>query len=138
MAWIVRAPHAPYFMTEGGGDWHPIGHNDAVTWPGLAPLFRNRDVGAADAYLQGLAQRGTTVLRLMLEYAQNRHRFLERPAGVFRPPMVRLWDDLFALCARHGMRVLLTPFDTFWMWTKWRTILTTGRTAGRAACGRRR
>jgi mannan endo-1,4-beta-mannosidase len=33
--------------------------------------------------------------------------------------MVRLWDDLIALCARVGLRVLLTPFDTFWHWRRW-------------------
>jgi mannan endo-1,4-beta-mannosidase len=34
--------------------------------------------------------------------------------------MVTLWDTLFALCERVGMRILLTPFDTFWMWRHWR------------------
>ena len=33
--------------------------------------------------------------------------------------MVQLWDDLFALCERHGLRILLTPFDTFWTWLHW-------------------
>jgi hypothetical protein len=33
--------------------------------------------------------------------------------------MVRLWDDLFAMCEQHGLRILLTPFDTFWMWIRW-------------------
>jgi hypothetical protein len=56
----------------------------------------------------------------MLEYAQGDHRLLERPPGAFRPAMVQLWDDLFALCARHGLRILLTPFDTFWMWKRWK------------------
>jgi hypothetical protein len=116
--WIVRAPHAPYFLTEHGDDWHPVGHNDAVTWPGLAPLFRARDVQAVELYLQSLAQRGTTVLRLMLEYAQHNHRYIERPVGRFSPSMVRMWDDLFELCRKHGLRILLTPYDTFWMWLK--------------------
>jgi mannan endo-1,4-beta-mannosidase len=34
--------------------------------------------------------------------------------------MVQLWDDLVALCERHGLRLLLTPFDTFWMYLHWR------------------
>lgn len=61
-----------------------------------------------------------TVLRLMLECAQRRSRYIERPVGVFVPAMVRLWDDLFAMCERRGLRILLTPFDTFWTWRRWR------------------
>ena len=43
----------------------------------------------------------------------------ERPAGKFRPGMVQLWDDLFAMCEQRGLRILLTPYDTFWMWNRW-------------------
>ncbi len=77
-------------------------------------------MAAVDAHLRTLAGHGVTCLRLMLEYAQVRHRYIERPAGTFTPHMVRLWDDLFGLCERHGLRVLLTPFDTFWMWLHFR------------------
>ena len=34
--------------------------------------------------------------------------------------MVRLWDDMFALCERTGMRILLTPMDTFFQWINWK------------------
>jgi mannan endo-1,4-beta-mannosidase len=56
----------------------------------------------------------------MMEYSQVRHRYLEKPVGRFVPAMVQLWDDLFDLCDRHGLRLLLTPFDTFWMYLHWR------------------
>jgi mannan endo-1,4-beta-mannosidase len=56
----------------------------------------------------------------MLEYAQGERHYFERPAGTFAPHMVQLWDDLFALCERAGMRVLLTPYDTFFHWIRWR------------------
>jgi hypothetical protein len=120
LPWIEVAPGAPYFQTDRGLSWTPIGQNDAITWPDLAGLFRGKDLARVDRYLAQLAASGVTCVRLMLEYAQGRHRFLERPPGTFRPAMVRLWDDLFAACARHGIRVLLTPFDTFWMWLRWR------------------
>jgi mannan endo-1,4-beta-mannosidase len=61
-----------------------------------------------------------SVLRLMLEYTHREHRYLERPAGRFVPAMVRLWDDLLGICRRVGMRLLLTPFDTFFLWRRWR------------------
>jgi hypothetical protein len=117
--WIEVAPEAPYFQTETGESWTPVGQNDAVSWPELAGAFRRRDLAAAEAYVAGLAASGVTCMRLMLEYSQVEHRYLEGPPGSFRPQMVRLWDDLFALCTRHGVRILLTPFDTFWMWRRW-------------------
>ena len=116
LPWIEVARDVPYFVTEAGGPWTPIGQNDAVTWPELAGAFRRRDMAGVERYFKLLQASGVTVLRLMLEYNHGRHRFLERPAGVFQPNMVRLWDDLVALCERFGLRLLLTPYDTFWMW----------------------
>ncbi len=120
LSWIGVAAEAPYFVDEAGAAWHPIGQNDAISWIELDPLFRRRDVAAVDRHLRWLKAHGVTVLRLMLEYAQVRHRYFERPAGTFAPHMVQLWDDLFALCENHGLRVLLTPYDTFWMWLHFR------------------
>ncbi|HYG62907.1 MAG TPA: hypothetical protein VEL74_10025, partial [Thermoanaerobaculia bacterium] len=120
LPWIEVSPGVPYFQTEVGESWTPIGQNDAITWPDLEGLFRRRDLPGTERYLAGLAASGVTCVRLMLEYAQGEHRYLERPPGTFWPAMVQLWDDLFALCARHRIRVLLTPFDTFWMWRRWK------------------
>lgn len=119
MPWIEVTPGAPYFVTDRGDDWTPIGQNDAITWPELKGLFRRKDIATADAYLEMLAKHGVTCLRLMLEYCQGENRYFEKPAGHFQPNMVRLWDDLFFLCEKHGLRVLLTPYDTFWMWLRW-------------------
>ena len=120
LPWVQVAPNAPYFQDDTGRPWTPIGHNDAIDWDNLNGLFRRRDLAGVERHLTMLVDHGVTVLRLMVEYAQYRHRYLERPAGVFVPAMVRLWDDLFAICERVGMRLLLTPVDTFWMWLKWR------------------
>jgi mannan endo-1,4-beta-mannosidase len=120
LPWIRVAPGAPYFMTEAGEAWTPIGQNDAISWIEFKGLFGRRDLDAVDAHLRWLADHGVTCLRLMMEYAQERHRYFERPLGTFSANMVRLWDDVFALCERHGLRILLTPFDTFWTWMHWR------------------
>jgi hypothetical protein len=120
MSWISVAPGAPYFVDEDGAPWHPIGQNDAISWPELEPLFRRRNLPAVERHLCWLRDHGVTCLRLMLEYAQVRHRYIEKPAGRFVPAMVQLWDDLFAMCERVGLRILLTPLDTFWMWLHWR------------------
>ena len=120
LQWIGVAPKAPFFVDESGAPWTPIGQNDAITWPELAGLYRRRDLPAVEGHLRYLKSHGVTCLRLMLEYAQVRHRYFERPAGRFVPAMVQLWDDLFAMCERIGLRILLTPVDTFWMWLHWR------------------
>lgn len=120
MPWIRVAPNAPYFITEDGKDWTPVGQNDAVTWPDLAGLFRRRNVDAVRQYLHMLSQHGVTCLRLMLEYCHGENRYLEKPVGRMQPSMVQLWDDLFVLCEQYGLRILLTPFDTFWMKKRWR------------------
>jgi len=119
LPWIQVAPNAPYFLTETGEPWTPIGQNDAISWVELNGLFRRRDLPGVEAHLRWLVDHKVTCLRLMLEYAQVEHRYFERPMGVFPPNMVQLWDDLFAMCERVGLRILLTPFDTFWTWLRW-------------------
>jgi hypothetical protein len=120
LPWIQVAPGAPYFVTEDGYPWTPIGQNDAITWPDMRGCFRRKDLAGVERYFRTLAAHGVTCLRLMLEYAQTEHRYLEQPAGVFKPNMVAVWDDLFALAERYGLRFLLTPFDTFWMDHRWK------------------
>ena len=119
LPWIRVCPGAPYFETETGASWTPIGQNDAITWPDFAGVFRRRDLASVEAHLRFLAEHDVTCLRLMLEYCQTDHRYLEKPAGRFVPNMVALWDDIFALCEKYGLRILLTPYDTFWMWIRW-------------------
>jgi mannan endo-1,4-beta-mannosidase len=120
LPWITVAPGSGYFVDADGAAWTPIGQNDAISWPELIGLFRRRDLPGVERHLRWLAANGVTCLRLMLEYAQVRHRYIEKPAGRFVPAMVQLWDDLFEMCERVGLRILLTPVDTFWTWLHWR------------------
>jgi mannan endo-1,4-beta-mannosidase len=120
LRWIGRTSAAPYFADETGAPWTPIGHNDALTWPELFELFQRRNLPGVERHLGGLRAHGVTCLHLMLEYCHREHRYLERPVGRFVPAMVRLWDDLIGLCRQFGLRVLLTPFDTFFMRRRWR------------------
>ena len=119
LPWIQVCPGAPYFQDETGKSWTPIGQNDAITWPDFAGAFRRRDLNSVEEHLKFLADHNVNCLRLMLEYCQTPHRYLEKPVGRFVPNMVRLWDDIFALCEKYGIRILLTPYDTFWMWIRW-------------------
>jgi len=113
------SPCAPYFVTESGDNWTPIGQNDAITWPDLDGLYQRRDVPSVERYLDMLAAHGVNCLRVMLEYSQKRHSLFETEVGKWNPILVRFWDDLFAMCGDRGLRILLTPYDTFWMKINW-------------------
>jgi hypothetical protein len=120
-SWIRCIPGAPFFETEAGAAWTPVGHNEAITWPHIEGLYRRRDTARAERHFADLAASGVNCLRLMLDYNQVRHRHLEHRCGAFSPAMVALWDDLIGLGERHGIRFLLTPFDTFFMARRWKT-----------------
>lgn len=118
--WIERVPGIPYFMTESGEPWTPVGQNDAITWPELAGLYKRRDLAGVERHLRYLKASGVTCLRLMLEYCQTNHRLFELRGGRFNPALIQVWDDLFRLCEEIGLWILLTPFDTFFLWIRWK------------------
>ncbi|HYZ61489.1 MAG TPA: hypothetical protein VE650_03475 [Acetobacteraceae bacterium] len=119
LPWIRRAPDAPYFIDETGKPWTPIGQNDAIEWVEFAGLLHRRDLPSVERHLAYLADHGVTCLRFMLEYAQKGEHFFEQPAGVFNPAVVQIWDDLFRLAEQAGLRLLLTPMDTYFHWVRW-------------------
>lgn len=116
---IQVTPGGRFFETCQGQPFLFIGANDAISWPGLAGLYQRRDLAGASAYLADLAAHGITVMRLMLEYCQDDAHYFEQPVGQPNPIMVQLWDDLLELCERVGLRVLLAPWDNFWMARRW-------------------
>ena len=117
--WIERAPGAPYFRTEHGQTWTPIGGNESIAWFEFRGLIGRWDLDQVRQHLRWLAGNGVTCLRLMMEDAETGAFFLEQPAGVFNPIVVQMWDDLFALMREAGLRALLTPLDTFFHFVAW-------------------
>jgi hypothetical protein len=118
LPWVRLGPARRYFETEDGAPFLIIGQNDALTWPELEGLLGRRDLPGVDRHLAWLKAHGVTTLRLMLEYVGD-GLFLEPECGRFDPVTVGAVDDLVALCERHGLRLLLTPFDTFFTWVMW-------------------
>ncbi len=55
----------------------------------------------------------------MLEYSETGLHFFEQPAGTFNPAVVQIWDDLFELAEAAGLRLLLTPLDTYFQYVRW-------------------
>ncbi|MDX2137536.1 MAG: cellulase family glycosylhydrolase [Chloroflexota bacterium] len=117
--YISVAPHGRYFQDEAGRGFIVIGHNDAITWPGFEELLWG-DPAPAEAYIADLRAHGVNVSRIMLEYAQVRHGLLEDSVGKFAPRVVRFWDQFIPMAERHGLYLLLTPYDTFWQVLHWR------------------
>ncbi|TLU99557.1 hypothetical protein [Dyadobacter luticola] len=120
MPWIQVCANAPYFETTDHENWTPIGQNDAITWPDFAPLFRRKDMSRVSNHMAFLAAHGVTCIRIMMEYCQTDNRYFENPVGRFQTNMIQFWDDLFLLCEQYNIRLLITPFDTFWMKKRWR------------------
>ena len=118
LSWVRLAPGRRYFETEEGEPFLIIGQNDALTWPELEGLLGRRDVPAVDQHLGWLRTHGVTTLRVMLEYVGD-GLYLEHRPGEFDPVTVQAIDDLIVLCEKHGLRLLLTPFDTFFTWVMW-------------------
>ena len=119
LPWIETASHAPYFQTDKGQTWTPIGQNDSISWHEFRGLIAQQDLGAVRRHFDWLANHGVTCLRLMLEYAETGTHFFEQPAGFFNAAMIQTWDDLFALAEDAGLRILLTPLDTYFQWVRW-------------------
>ena len=119
LPWVQRAPGLPYFVTEDGAPWTPIGQNDGITWIEWRGLYGAGDLPAIERHLAWLRSSGVTCLRFMLEYAETGQHFFEQPAGTFNPALIQVWDDLFRLAGAAGLRILLTPLDTYFHWVKW-------------------
>lgn len=120
LSWIQTYKNHPYFFTTNGESWIPVGQNDAITWPELRGVFMNKDIQSVERYFQMLVKNGVNCMRLMLEYCHGESRYFEKPAGNFQPNMVAVWDTLFKLANKYGIRFLITPFDTYWMRRRWK------------------
>jgi mannan endo-1,4-beta-mannosidase len=54
----------------------------------------------------------------MLEYCHGEHRYFEKPVGAFsRHDPIRI---SFLFFAKSTDCAFLTPYDTFWMWIRWK------------------
>ncbi|HUQ67110.1 MAG TPA: hypothetical protein VM101_13195 [Flavitalea sp.] len=119
LPWIKTYRDKPYFFTENGENWIPIGQNDAITWPDLKDAFLQKNLNKVEGYFSMLHHHGINCMRLMMEYCHTEHRYFEKPVGQFHNNMITLWDDLFMLAEKYKIRFLITPFDTYWMRRRW-------------------
>jgi mannan endo-1,4-beta-mannosidase len=119
--YISVAPGGRYFQDEQGRGFIVIGQNDAISWPGLNSLLDRTSLETTEDYVKDLRANGINVSRVMIEYAQYEFSLFENPIGVFSPSVVQFWDEFIALAEKHGLYLLLTPYDTFWQVHNWKT-----------------
>lgn len=117
--YISVAPDGRYFVDEQGQGFLVIGENDGVPWAGLGTLLNRISPEATEAYIRDLREHGVTVSRIMIEYSEQPHTYLENPVGTFSESMVQFWDDFIPLAEEHDLYLLLTPYDTFWQAKNW-------------------
>lgn len=116
--YISVAPGGRYFVDEAGQGFIVIGQNDGVPWPGLSSLLHGAP-GPTETYIRDLRDHGINVSRVMIEYAQQPHTYLENPVGAFSESVTAFWDTFIELSEQHGLYLLLTPYDTFWQSHNW-------------------
>lgn len=109
-------PGGRYFVHANGQPFTPIGYNHNPDWTELSfanPLADHYDPARADRWFANLEAHGVNLIRLMVETPQS--GTLEERPGVYRPEQILWLDNVMSSARRHGVRVWVTPYDTFWM-----------------------
>jgi mannan endo-1,4-beta-mannosidase len=116
----VRVGPNGRYLEFRGEPFIPVGFNDAVSWGNLLWL-RGPSAFITEEYFARLAEHGLNTLRIMMSYSQDAsgEYELEGPLGTYRPDAVAQWDRIFELAETHGIMLLLTPWDPFWMERTW-------------------
>ena len=90
LPWIEVARGAPYFVTDAGDPWTPIGQNDSLSWVELKGLFGRRDL-----------QRHWAAI------AHKRSQFFHLDRYGFRLPIK--FDQQMGIAIRHARRARIVP-----------------------------
>lgn len=109
-----------YFARADGKPFIPIGYNHNPDWDRLIesnPLHPSYDPAVTEQFFKRLSQCGVNVVRLMLETPAS--GLLENPIGTFVPEHVRWIDNVVLAARKANVRLLITPWDTFWMNLRW-------------------
>jgi mannan endo-1,4-beta-mannosidase len=109
-------PGGRYFVHADGRPFIPIGYNHNPDWPELEqsnPLAREYDPTRTDRWFANLKAHGVNIVRLMVETPPSGN--VEEPVGTIRPEHVRWLDHVFLAARKHDVKLMVTPYDTFWM-----------------------
>ena len=121
--YIRVAPGGRYFVHTDGRFFTPIGYNQNPEWTGTedcAPGSPNYDLAATERFFKRLHESGVNFIRMMLE-APAGGLFLENPVGTFKPEQVAFLDNIVTFARKYDIKLMITPWDTFWMNHAWDT-----------------
>ncbi len=118
--YLTVAPGGRYFQHSDGRPFIPIGYNHNPDWPGLVqsnPQSDDYDPQRTERFFARLAGTGVNTIRMMVETPPS--GWMEDPLGTFVPEHIRWLDHVFTAARRHGVRLIVIPYDTFWMNMRW-------------------
>ncbi|HVL40287.1 MAG TPA: hypothetical protein VM328_12930, partial [Fimbriimonadaceae bacterium] len=111
-----------HFTHSDGRAFIPIGYNHNPDWTTLRhsdPDAESYDPKVTDRWFQNLKDHGVNLVRLMIETPTSGN--LEETIGVLEPEHVLWLDNVFLAARKHGVKLMVTPYDTFWMNQRWDT-----------------
>jgi mannan endo-1,4-beta-mannosidase len=114
--WVKPMPGGRYFVDAKGAPFLELGYNHNPDWAELEqanPLHDEYDPKRTDRWFANLQNHGVNIVRLMVETPQSGN--LEEKVGTFRYEHMRWLDTIVTSARTHGIRLMVTPYDTFWM-----------------------
>jgi len=120
--YVQAMPGGRYFVHADGKPFIPIGYNHNPDWAKFDeanPWSDRYEPELPDQYMAHLKESGVNVIRMMIETPPSGN--LEDPIGTFSPEHVRWIDTVFLAARKHGIKLIVTPWDTFWMNRRWET-----------------
>jgi hypothetical protein len=117
---IRIAPGGRYFVHADGRPFIPLGYNHNPDWPQLVEAYPGFEVYApaiTDRFFVRLRDSGVNLVRMMIETPPSGS--IENPIGTFRPEHVIWLDNVFQSATKAGVKLMVTPWDTFWMNMMW-------------------
>ena len=114
--YVSVLPGGRYFQHSDGSPLIPIGYNHNPDWPEFEESNPERpvyDPSETSHYMAHLKASGVNVLRMMLETPPTGN--LEDPIGTFSPEHVRWLDTIILAARKNDIKLIVTPWDTFWM-----------------------
>ena len=119
--YVRVAPGGRYFVHSTGAFFTPLGYNHNPDWTGFiecAVGTKAYDPAAADRFFKRLHDSGVNLIRMMVE-TPGSGDLIERPIGKFAPEQVAWLDSIVKLARKYDIKLMITPWDTFWMNRRW-------------------
>lgn len=119
--YIKVSPLGSGFVHSNGRPFIPLGYNHNPDWPKFIESDPSRpgyNPKITEDFFAHLARSGVNVVRIMLETPAT-GGFFENPVGTFVPGHIRWIDNIVTAARHHKIKLLMTPWDTFWMNKTW-------------------